>query len=75
MPAHDLDDEGSRVRGRGRVYVVDCLTYPVQRCWCADCKIGHAHVVIDRTDEPDYTKVAMFGELFLGYFPLGMEGL
>ena len=47
VTAHDLDDEGARVRRRGRVDAVDGLADPVQRCRCADRQISAGHVVVD----------------------------
>lgn len=75
VPAHDLEHESSRVRGCCRVDIVDRLTYSMQSCGSADGQIGHAHVVVDRTDEPDDAEVTMFGELLWGNLALGMEGL
>ena len=75
MPAHNLEHKGSRVRGCGRVDVIDRFTDSVQRSRSADCEIGHAHVIVDGSDEPDDAKVTVFGELFWGDLALGVEGL
>lgn len=75
VPAHDLEHKGSRVRGSGRVDIIDRFADPLQRCRCADCHIGQTHVIVDGSDEADDAEVTMFGELFWSDLALGVEGL
>ena len=68
MPAHDLDDEGTRVREGSRLNVVDSFANTVQRSGGTDGHVGHRHVVIDRTDETYDLEVTVSLGLFLGDF-------
>ena len=47
------------------MYIVDSFADPVQCSRRADCKIGHGHVVIYRSDESHNPKVPMARNLFV----------
>ena len=65
MPPHDFEHECPRVRNSGRMYVIDCLADSVQRRWCADCEIGHGHVIVDRSNESYNSEVPMARDLLI----------
>ena len=47
------------------MYIVDSFADPVQCSRRADCKIGHGHVVIYRSDESHNPEVPMARNLFI----------
>jgi hypothetical protein len=65
MPPHNFEHERSRVRNSRRMYVVDSFADPLQRSRRANCKIGHGHVVIYRSNESHNPKVSMMRDLFI----------
>jgi hypothetical protein len=52
VPAHDLNDEGPLMTGRGAVDGIQRFGDPVQRRVGADRHVGAEHVVVDRADQP-----------------------
>jgi hypothetical protein len=64
------------MRGNSRMNVVDGLADSMQRSWRADSQIGHGHVIIDRSNEPDDPEVSVSCKLFIGdtIFPASTLG-
>ena len=47
------------------MYIVDGLTNAVQRGWCADCEIGHGHVIVYRSNESHNPEMPVARNLFI----------
>lgn len=65
MASHHLQDEGTRVRERGRVDVVDGLANPVKGSRRADCEVGHGHVVVNGSYQTHNLQMSVVRCLFL----------
>ena len=46
--------------------VVDGLADSMQRSWRADSQIGHGHIIVDRSNEPDDPEMPVSRNLFIG---------
>ncbi len=56
--------------------IVDGLADSVQRGWRTNSQIGHRHIIIDRSDEPDDPEVPMLRDLLIRdtVFPVSASG-
>ena len=66
VPAHDLHDEGSLVRVRGRDDAIDGLHDATESGVGPDGHVRSTEVVVDRTDDSNNVKLAVLLDLVIG---------